>query len=63
MNLKALTRNPKTSLGALLVAVGGVGGQIIPEQSWPTILFAIGAVLMGVFARDSDVSSETATKG
>ena len=58
--MNSLLKNPKTSLGALLVAVGGVGTQITPDQTWTTILVSIGAVIMGVCARDSDVSSEEA---
>lgn len=58
--MNALLKSPKTSFGALLITVGGVGGQITANQTWAHIVLMIGAAVIGMFARDSDVSSEIA---
>ena len=66
MNVKAITRNPWTTVGGALMAIG-MGLQqadpgTVPEwlRGFGTIFAIVGPILIGFAARDSSTSSETA---
>jgi len=62
--LKRMNKSWKTLAGAVLVALGAIGAVLTGEQTiadaWPLITAALGAIGIGWFARDNDVSSEDA---
>jgi len=62
--LKRMNKSWKTTIGAIAIAIGAIGAVITGEQSiadaWPLVMAALGAVGIGWFARDNNVSSEDA---
>ncbi len=59
-----MSKSWKTTIGAVLVALGAIGAILTGDQSiqeaWPLVSAALGAVGIGWFARDNNVSSEEA---
>jgi len=62
--LNRMNKSWKTTFGAIAIAIGAIGAIITGEQTvadaWPLIMAALGAVGIGWFARDNNVSSEDA---
>ena len=58
--LKTLMASPKTTVIGICAALGLAAQGLQGDASWMEFAIAIAVALMGIFARDNDVSSEKA---